>query len=431
MLGWEFPPFLNGGLGVACHGIVSGLAPHAVVRLIVPKAEKIPTSENLKLLGLNGRSLKALYSQKKIQEYSLDASVNLQYVDVELTGYERLDRSIDLQEERQTFLVEKVWYEEELLRPKGVFQIKDLYGDDLIDRVVEFGELAAELAMEQAFDVIHAHDWMCFLAGLRLKSMSSKPLVLHVHSLEYDRGGADSRGWTYELERHAMKEADGIIAVSSYTARIIQDHYGIPPEKIRTVHNGIFPQNTYRVSDPFQGDLVLYLGRLTGQKGPEYFYEVAKHLLKDGRNIRFVIAGKGHLIQTLMDRAQEDGIGDSFRFTGFLEPDRVKELLAMTNVYVMPSVSEPFGLSALEAAQMGVPCVISRQSGVKEVLTGAITVDYWETEKMADSIGQLLDDATLHRQVVAAQKKDLIHISWEATAKKINSIYREFIPSDL
>lgn len=429
MLGWEFPPVFNGGLGVACHGITHGLAAHAQIRLIVPRSGRITQMPDIDLLELQGRSLEEVYQKKATEESDVVEAVSLRFVDVELSGYERLERKSEALKESTLLEVKKVWYEEELLRPSSTFEIKELYGPDLVDRVVEYAELATAVAMEQEFDVIHAHDWMCFLAGLRLKAESGKPLILHVHSLAYDREGPESKSWVYEVEQHAMKQADSIIAVSQYTANIIETHYGIEADKIKVVHNGLFPQEAYRLSPPFHGSLVLYLGRLTEQKGPEYFYETAKHLLEQGRKVHFVIAGRGHLIDTLIERSKEDELGTYIHFTGFLEPDRVKELLAMSTVYLMPSVSEPFGLSAIEAAQMEVPCIISNNSGVKEVLSGAWTADYWKIEEMAQLVGELLDQPKVRRQLVTAQNKDLEGISWDSVGLQIMAVYQEIISS--
>ena len=195
MIGWEFPPLLNGGLGVACQGLAEALASFSDLRLIVPKTTQQYQAEDWELIGLQGRSLKAVYETKTRTEQEWQTKVNLKYVDVELAGYERLERKTEVVEEEEQFLVEKVFYEEELMRPESVFMLRELYGPDLVDRVIEFAELVVEEAMKEEFDVIHAHDWMTFLAGLQLKAASGKPLVLHVHSLEYDRGGPKSKGW--------------------------------------------------------------------------------------------------------------------------------------------------------------------------------------------------------------------------------------------
>ena len=425
MIGWEFPPFLNGGLGVACQGLAEALAPLTELRLIVPKTTYQYQAEGWKLIGMQGRTIAAIYETEKRTELEWMSRVNLKYVDVELSGYERMERRVEVQEEEESFLVEKVFYEEELMRPEGVFLLRELYGPDLVDRVIEFAELVVEEAMKEDFDVIYAHDWMTFLAGLQLKARSDKPLVLHIHSLEYDRAGPASKSWIYELERHAMEQADKVVAVSAYTAEIIRNHYEIPEDQIQVIHNAVQPYPSYRLNPPFEGALIVYLGRLTGQKGPEYFFEAARLLLEEDIPVQFVIAGRGDLIDTLVQLTNEKHLGEHIHFTGFLEPDRARDLLAMADVYVMPSVSEPFGLAALEAAQMQVPCVITRQSGVGEVLTGALRTDYWNTEEMAELMKELLENHPLRRSVIHQQQKDLEGVSWNHTSRKLLTLFDE------
>lgn len=429
MLGWEHPPFFNGGLGVASTALAEQLAELVSLKMVVPKSGISPKRPPYELIGLNTIELppRNIELERVIEERLKQVKVH--FVKVDLQGYEIVPRTLYKKKITEEYLVlEKKLFEEK--EAQGPFEIENLYGEDLLEKVFEYSEAVSALAGQWDFDLIHAHDWMTFLAGLQLKSLTSKPLLLHVHSLQYDRAGSRNRDQIYQIERHAMQHADGVVAVSAYTTKVIHRYYGIPQEKIHVVHNGVSPTKTQRLSKPFREKLVVFLGRLTGQKGPGYFFRAAREILKRRRDVRFLIAGKGELIQPLIEATAEEGLGDRIHFTGFLEPDRVRELLAMADLYVMPSVSEPFGLSALEAAQMGVPVVISETSGVGEVLKHAIAVDYLQTEKMAKIITGILDDPIWHREIVQNQEKDLQDASWHLSAQKLTDIYRNLIGKD-
>lgn len=428
MLGWEYPPFFNGGLGVASTGIAEALSPHVELTLIVPRTGNVFKAPSYELIGLHQRMLPARQVETQKVYETLQERVKLAYVEVDLSGYDRLPPAVrQVPVGTEYFKVRKV-VSEVTTEPSVPFLIKELYGDDLSERIHEYSELVVEMAGEMSFDVIHAHDWMTFLAGMELKARFNKPLVLHIHSLSYDRNGPLERGFVYELERHAMLQADRIIPVSTYTAETIQTYYGISPRKLVPVHNGVHPQTAYRIPKPFKEKLVVFLGRLTEQKGPMYFFKAAQILLKQTENVRFIIAGKGELIDELIRETAKAEIGDRLHFTGFLEPDRAQDMLAMADVYVMPSVSEPFGIAALEAAQMEVPCIISKFSGVAEVLSHAISVDYANHEMLARIIYGLLEDDYWRTQVVSGQLEDLKGISWDQTAQKILGVYEEVLP---
>jgi hypothetical protein len=426
MLGWEYPPFYNGGLGLASQGLAEALAAQTDLTLVLPRG-RLPEGRNTPLfylLSLHGSALPPL--RERVQEAfaQVRTGLNVKQIDLPLTPYESFPRSLWQLEPWQQTIWEEHSYEVET-RPAGEFRVTELYGSGLGERVQHYAELVMSNCQGMEFDLIHAHDWMTFPAALALQAASGKPLVLHVHSLEYDRGGPDSRGWIYELEKAALARADRVVAVSEYTAQVLAEHYGLSLSAVRVVGNGIEALRSYRTPLPYRGELVVYLGRLSPQKGPEYLFEAALKLLKKRPGLRFAFAGKGELIDTLIHRAAEEKVGDRLLFTGFLERDRALELLSMADVYVMPSVSEPFGLAAAEAAQMGVPCVITRQSGAAEVLRGALTYDYWDTARLAAHIQALLESPALRREVLERQALDLRALSWEAAAEKMMAVYGE------
>ncbi len=425
MLGWEFPPYLNGGLGVATAGLAQALAPRVELTLVIPRSSPDYRAQGYRLMGLHGQAIPEIRSQYLTQEIEYLRQVKVEYLPVDITGYERIERRYEPIERTHWLRVEKQVPQTYVERPMRQFFIDHLYGPNLVDKVIEFSEMLVERAAAFDFDLIHAHDWMTFLAGLELKALTGKPLVLHVHSLEYDRGGADSRNWIFELEQHALRQADAVLPVSQYTADILVRIYGVPPARLHPIPNGIEPFEGYRSPRPFPEKLISFLGRITNQKGPEYFFEAAAKLLEQRRDLRFVIAGRGEQIERLIERCAAARLGDRIHFTGHLESDRVRKLLAMTDVFVLPSVSEPFGLAALEAAQMDVPCLISQNSGVAEVLPSALSVDYADTDAMAARVQRLLNDEALRQQVIAGQRRDLERATWDGAAHRIERIYQQ------
>lgn len=283
------------------------------------------------------------------------------------------------------------------------------------------------LAKQYDFDVVHAHDWMTYLAGVEVKKATGKPLVVHLHASQFDRAGADARGWIYDIEKYGMEQADAVIPVSKYTGTVAAGHYGINPDKIFPVHNGADPVKVFHSKKKFPEKLVLFLGRLTAQKGPEFFLQIAAKVLEQTDDVRFVMAGTGEKLRQLIETGAFHGVGDKFHFTGFLNKQKVNELLSMTDVYCMPSVSEPFGLSALEAAQFNIPAVISKQSGVAEVMKGALKADFWDVNMMAKHIIDLTTDEELYKKVAAESAQDILNSSWETAADKMIRVYHHVL----
>lgn len=435
-LGWEFPPLINGGLGVACFGLSRALAKHVELRVIVPKAAPEATYDGFRLTGLNSLRVEDLkWSERK---YRYESFAEIQRVPVHLDPYatDEPEAAGATVEEGEPSAEEARHDPEALARfsqtnreQLDIFKKGELYGGDLGAKVIEYSKIAAKLAMMWNFDIIHAHDWITYLAGIEVKKATGKPLVVHLHASQYDRAGADARDWIYDIEKYGMEEADRVIPVSRYTGEICVGHYGIDKSKIRPIHNGADPVKVFRTEKAFPEKLVLFLGRLTAQKGPEFFLEIAAKVLETNRNVRFVMAGTGERLKPLLESTALRGLGGRMHVTGFLNKDKVNLLLSMTDVYCMPSVSEPFGLSALEAAQFGIPAVISRQSGVAEVLQGALKADYWDTDLMAGDINALLTDDSLRDRIVQQAAADIRASTWDAAAEKVVAVYRELLPS--
>ena len=426
MLGWEFPPIINGGLGVASLGLAAALPPYADLTMIIPRSDPDFTPEGLRLIGVDNVILKDLFEEKGNWQSEVLTAVNLEYVDVPLAGYEQPTLRIqekEIKTESSTLTIERnVRIEDEILPDK--FEISELYGSDLLNRIREYSAIVSRMAKDMDFDIIHAHDWMTFLAALEIKEWSGKPLVVHLHSIEYDRLGPDSRGFAWYMEKHTMEQADLVIPVSNYSGKLIEEQYEIDPEKIVPIHNGVDKIGRKRNEKPFPQKLVVFLGRITAQKGPESFLKVAWKVLENYDRVRFVIAGSGDLLPDLMEKVAQERLGDRIHFTEFLSRKDVMKLLSMADVFVMPSVSEPFGLSAVEAASMGTACVISRQSGVAEVLPHALIADHWDIDSMAEFTLSLLEHPDLNEAVVKTMQEDIEELSWDLTAQKVIEAYK-------
>jgi glycosyltransferase involved in cell wall biosynthesis len=425
MLGWEFPPLFSGGLGVATYGMVKALRSSASIRLIVPRTNPSSRLGNVRIVGVD-RALK----EELIREgrtYDLSALVGeLQRIPLELSSYHSI-RAI-LEEEEHESAAEQTGTMTAWTDLGRYFEGHESYGPDIQRKVYLFSRLADLLSRKLDFRIIHAHDWVTYPAGLRIRARTGKPLVLHVHALETDRAGSEVRNEVYELERRALNRADAIIAVSEYTRDQLGRHYGIPKHRVAVVHNGIDPRSTGRRTHAFRDKLVVFLGRVTRQKGPEFLLETAEKVLRVYPRVKFVVAGTGDAFVPLLETAAWKKLGSKFLFTGFLDRRKVDDLLSMADVYFMPSVSEPFGLTALEAAQFGVPGVLSRQSGAHEVLP-ALTADFWDTDKYANYIHALLRYNALHDDLARRSREIASRLTWDEAAAKVAQVYRSLVPN--
>ncbi|KKS28983.1 MAG: 4-alpha-glucanotransferase [Parcubacteria group bacterium GW2011_GWC2_42_11] len=399
MYGWEFPPHNSGGLGIACYGLAKGLVQEGVdLSFVLPR--KYPVSQT---------GAHMLFADESNpfdgEEAELFAS-----------GY--------INEERLKFL-------------RG--QYPELqYGPSLYDEVLRYAALSPLVALRSRPDVIHAHDWLCYPAGIAAKRATGAPLVVHVHATEFDRAGFNQTNPINDIERRGMHEADHILTVSEYTKNIIVNYYDVDPNKVTVVYNGIDSDDKVVVS-ALEGDMkrlkdagwgiVLFVGRLTMQKGPDYFLEAAKKVLSRRPQTLFVIAGSGDMERQIIDRAAFLGIGDKVIFTGFKRDKELGRLYQVADLMVMPSVSEPFGLVPLEALLNGTPVIVSKQSGVAEVLRNALKVDFWDIDEMANKIASVLEHPSLRETLATEGGREVRAQAWSKVAQRCMMVYKKLVKS--
>ncbi|UII31152.1 glycosyltransferase family 4 protein [Fulvivirga ulvae] len=421
MFGWEFPPHISGGLGTACYGIVTGLLQQEVqVTFVVPKLHGDENREAFRLV--NASEVLINPAMPVVQKWV----ERLQYVEAHspLAPY-----TIPEPEETGHTKVEKTEtaIHTEPSKPQR-FQMTGKYGGELMQEVHKYAVVASEIATTYDFDIIHAHDWLAYPAGVAAKEASGKPFVAHIHATEYDRSGENVNQAVFDIEKEGMQQADHVIAVSEYTRKIVIDKYGISPHKVSVVHNGIIFKNNgnnSHLSKGVQEKVVTFMGRITYQKGPEYFVEAARKVLDVIPDVRFVMAGGGDMMPSMIELVAALKMSSRFHFTGFLKGTEVDQMYAMSDVFVMPSVSEPFGIAPLEAIQANVPVIISKQSGVSEVLKNAIKVDFWDVDALADAIAALLQYNSLSGLFRENGKVDIRELNWEKSASGIKEVYNQ------
>lgn len=400
MFGWEFPPYNSGGLGTACFGLTKALSSKNIdIVFVLPKPVNIK-SDKIKI---------------KFAEDQAGMTINPQ--DYLLAPYKSPDQ-----------------YQNDKLPGR-----ESVYGNSLFDEIGRYGKNARFIAKEYEFDIIHAHDWMSFPAGIEAKKVSGKPLIVHVHSTEIDRtGGNNINSEIFRIEKTGMETADAVIAVSNLTKKIIVDNYHINPGKIHVVHNGIDVYDYPSIDadsaaviklKEMGNKIVLFVGRITVQKGPDYFLKAAKKVLQYNRDVFFVIAGSGDMEHQIITEAAELGISDRVLFAGFLRGEELNKVYRMADLFVMPSVSEPFGITALESVVNGTPVLVSKQSGVKEVLTHVLTADFWDTDEMANKILAVLNYKSLELTLKENSIEQVKNLSWQETARKCIDIYRQILDS--
>ncbi len=418
MFGWEFPPHITGGLGTACYGLTKGLAKHDVdVIFVVPKAYGDEDQQAVRLVNassvpfdLKDEEYKEFWSHIKYMEVGSNI---IPYVDPE--EYTRTYEENKKTGESFTSNVFSKHYE-----------FSGKYGLNLMEEVSRYALIASGLAGKEDFDVIHAHDWLTYPAGIAAKKTSGKPLVVHMHATEFDRSGENINTQVFGIERDGMMAADKVITVSNLTRKIVIERYGIDPEKVVTVHNAVdhsMAEEVVNIQKPYKEKLVTFLGRITFQKGPEYFIEAAYKILQKNKNVRFVMAGSGDMLNKMIERVAQLNIADKFHFAGFLKGADVDHIFSMSDVFVMPSVSEPFGIVPLEAMRSNVPVVISKQSGVAEILVHALKVDFWDVDGMADAINGLLQYDSISSMFRKLGKVEVENLKWENAALKIKAVF--------
>ncbi|CDN32271.1 Poly(glycerol-phosphate) alpha-glucosyltransferase [Mucinivorans hirudinis] len=335
----------------------------------------------------------------------------------------------EYEERYDEYKSEKVQTTKDIWKQRYSFSGK--YGANLYEEVARYAVVAAEVAkeLEGQFDIIHAHDWLTYFAGIAAKRVSGKPLVVHMHATEFDRTGENVNTIVYNIERTGMHGADKVCAVSNMTRQTVIDKYGVPADKVVTVHNGVLfkTESNAEVERNIDDKIVTFLGRITYQKGPDYFVEAAAKVLKKLPNVRFVMAGSGDMLNHVIRRVAKLGIADRFHFTGFLRGNDVQKMFALSDIYIMPSVSEPFGISPLEAMRANVPVIISKQSGVAEILETAVKVDYWDVDAMADAIYSLIKYPVLSDIYKDKGMDEVNTLTWDPAAKKLVEIYSELL----
>ena len=424
MFGWEFPPHIAGGLGTACYGLTRGLARNGVeVIFVVPKAYGDEDQRFIRVV--NASDVDAVY---RSGEADSDIWKHVKFMEINSNMVPYISPEQWEKERSHSEKVGTIHHEGDVWRERYNFSGK--YGANLMEEVARYAVVARQVAEELKgqFDVIHAHDWLTYYAGIAAKEVSGKPLVVHMHATEYDRSGENINTQTYAIERGGMEAADLVMAVSNLTRNIIINKYGIPAEKVVTVHNAVrFADNNQEEERGVKDKIVTFLGRITYQKGPDYFVEAAAKVLKRTPNVRFVMAGSGDMMNHVIRRVARLGISDRFHFTGFLRGADVQKMFALSDVYVMPSVSEPFGISPLEAMRSNVPTIISKQSGVAEVLDYAVKVDYWDVDAMADAIYGLVTYPALGKLFARKGLEEATGLKWNNAAAKIKAGYERVI----
>jgi len=305
---------------------------------------------------------------------------------------------------------------------------RELRKESEISRQLQaFTRQIVESSEQIRFDVIYAHDWMSVDAAIELKKQTGKPMILHMHSLDVDRISTQDHSWIFEVEKRGFAHADKIITVSAFTQKRIESYYEVRAEKIEVVYHGYSASKPVQSEKVFKEPLVLFVGRLSNQKGPNIFIEIAEEVLKHRTNTRFVIVGEGYLFSDLLERGAQKGIGDRLHFTGFLQAPQMQEVYQRADIYCMPSVAEPFGLTAVEAAGAGLPVVISRQSGASEVLPGALLADHWEIGDFARHIISFIDDDAEAQKRVNQNLDAIGRLRWEQSAGEVLQILQSQI----
>ncbi len=424
MFGWEFPPHIAGGLGTACKGIVEGLARNDVQTLFVMPSASGDEDQSCTTI-INASDVAVAHATETVDEFL--NNVKFINVDSNIVPY------VDPEEYYQAIeMMKKEQRTETTVGFGQKFKFSGKYGANLLEEVSRYAQVGGTIAMQHdgEFDVIHAHDWLTYLAGIAAKELTGKPLVVHVHATSFDRGTddmVDSR--VFAIEKRGMEAADRVVTVSDLTRNIVINKYGIDPAKVVTVHNAVdfSGRENLQVVRGVTDKVVTFLGRITFQKGPEYFIEAAAKVLKRTKNVRFVMAGSGDMMQRAIRQVARLGISDRFHFTGFLRGQEVQKMFALSDVYIMPSVSEPFGISPLEAMRSNVPSIISHQSGAAEVLKYALKVDFWDVDAMADDIYALLQYPALADFATRQGFDEVNELKWTGACAKLKKVYESVI----
>ena len=415
MFGWEFPPHILGGLGTASYGLTKGMYNNGDMEItfVIPKPYGDEEKGFANIIGACNTPVAW-------------RDVNWDYVQSRIGNVMNPQLYFDLRDH--------IYADFNYLRLNdlGCIEFSGRYPDNILEEINNYSIVAGVIARTVDFDIIHSHDWLTYPAGIHAKNVTGKPLVIHVHASEFDRSRGKPNPTVFSIEKDGMMNADLIITVSELTRRTVIDKYGIDPAKVTTVHNAVIPLSDELLNlekRESKDKVITFLGRITMQKGPEYFVEAAAKVLQKNKNVRFVMAGGGDMEAAMIKLAAKRGIADRFHFTGFLRGKEVYQMFRDSDVYVMPSVSEPFGISPLEAMEMGVPSIISKQSGCAEILENVIKTDYWDIDAMADAMHALISYPALHNTLRDRGIEEIHGITWEKAGKKVIDIYKDVIAS--
>ena len=413
MFGWEFPPHILGGLGTASYGLTKGIYQNGDmdITFVIPRPMGDEEKTFAKIIGASNtpvawRDVSWDYVQQR-QGNVMDPQTYFDLRDHIYADFNYLN-----------------------VNDLGCIEFSGKYPQNLMEEINNYSIVAGVIARTAQFDVIHSHDWLTYPAGIHAKQVSGKPLVIHVHATDYDRSRGNVNPVVFGIEKDGMNQADHIITVSNLTRRTVIEKSGISPDKVSTVHNAVepLPDDYLKIEKtPRKEKIVTFLGRITMQKGPEYFVEAAAMVLKKVHNVRFVMAGGGDMMEKMIRLAARRGISDRFHFIGFLRGKEVYEMYKNSDVFIMPSVSEPFGIAPLEAMQMGVPSIISKQSGCAEILDNVIKVDYWDVNEMANAIYSIISYPAMSQQLHEEGLDEVAGIVWKKAGTKVINIYKRLV----
>ncbi|MBT9132226.1 glycosyltransferase family 1 protein [candidate division NPL-UPA2 bacterium Unc8] len=424
-LTWEFPPLFTGGLGMACYGIVKALLRLGIeVDLIIPTKEEVyfplrkeEDADSLPLSFPDPGKRKKRGGKITIKEILEEGAIVGAYYTTGERVWERI--------------WERIWEEEPLeayRKSSSLDNLRQLLSGDhfLFQEVRRYTTLAFGIAKQLDFDVIHAHDWLTYPAGILLKEFSGKPLAVHMHATEFDRAGGPGAEGIHHIEYLGISLADRVIAVSGYTANMLAERYRADKRKIRVAHNAFALSGKEKEKKRlFKEITILFLGRITIQKGPDYFLEVARRVLEKEKNVRFIVGGIGDMQRQMLHRSASFAPGTKILFAGFLKREEVEEILRAADIFVMPSVSEPFGIVTLEAMSYGAVAIVSRQSGIVEVVKNVYKVDFWDIDRIVSIILELVSKPEKLREVSRKSVEEAKKFQWEETARKIADVYKE------
>lgn len=414
MFGWEFPPHILGGLGTASYGLTKGMSEcgNMEITFVIPKPRGDEDKSFARIVGANNTPV-------------VWKEVSWDYVN------SRIGATMNPQEYYNLRNHIYADFHHLYTNDLGCIEFSGRYPENLMEEINNYSIVAGVIARTYSYDIIHSHDWLTYPAGMHAKSVSGKPLVIHVHATDFDRSRGNVNPTVYAIEKDGMDHADHIITVSNLTRQTVIEKYHQDPRKVTTVHNAVEPLSPEieAIEVPHRTDdkIITFLGRITMQKGPEYFVEAAARVLKKTDKVRFVMAGSGDMMNKMIRLVSQRNIADRFHFTGFLKGKQVYEMLKASDVYVMPSVSEPFGISPLEAMQVGVPSIISKQSGCAEILTNVIKTDYWDIDAMADAMYSIITYPAMHKQLKEEGKKEVDEIKWKYAGQKVINIYNQVL----